>query len=297
MPVWNPPAAVGLTYGYDNPVRTSPCVPLPQTGAAPLAINGAAGAWGSWVEVTAGEAAAYILAQVVCVIIPVASEVWWIQLGTGAADSESPIATVAGATLVAGAGSIPLHNQTFRLPPFLLAANTRLACRARASPGTTVNDLRTTVIVNAWPSPPAGFITGWDGDTYLEGNAGNLQLITPAIPGSTNVASAASANGYGAWVPFIASASQRLRIIGVQSHFVIAARTAHFQVGTGAADSEVAHELTSAPGWATLNSMGWCPFPRGVDVAAGERVALRARDHHPAATNWPLSLVYEQVSV
>lgn len=289
-------AGGGAVLAWEQPYRDNPCIPLPQTGASPTVGAPAPPAWSAWTQITAGEAAAYTLVQLcVAAVVLVGSRIF-IQLGVGAAGAESVIYEVADRTEISGAGATPLTGYYYRLPPYRLAASTRLAFRVRQT-ASTANDVRLGVVVHAQASPLAG-AQPFDGDAYAAGSASSLQLVTPAIPAILSVTAGTPANTYGAWREFIAAAATRLRPIAVHGSSSAAGGTVtnHFQVGTGAAGAETPHEIASVPGNGAFTIPHYPHFARPVDVLAGERVALRLRST-TAGQIRNVALIYETVPV
>jgi hypothetical protein len=271
-----PPAGGGgAAFPAIRPTRNAnPSVSLPQTGY----INGwntpAAPSWSAWQQITAGEASPYILDKLHLNVMAYTGLSWWVQLGIGAADNEVDFATFGGSLMAAGTDPYIVFPVHFNLDGYRLPAGTRLSIRSRHT-SAAANDSRFSAVVIAMPDPPL-FSPDWDEETY---RAGGVAAITryPAVPNYTAVLSG-TANNWGNWVEFIASAPSHLLVYTLEDYVGALLQYCHrFQIGIGASGQEVAHELTATPTRATAGAytIGAWPLPRQVEVLQGERVCVR----------------------
>lgn len=135
-------------------------------------------------------------------------------------------------------------------------------------------------------------------------NAGHALL--PAGPAvGTDVASAAGANTYGAYVQFRAAAGNAIYIRGLHVSSKLASDTdtlyAQFMIGTGGAAAEVAvSEVNTAQNEGTTGDgiMPMIPIWPWIAVAASTRIAVKSADLSGNAISWPVKLaVIDQANV
>jgi len=292
LPIIAGPSAI---LAWNQPYRSNPCVPLPQTGTNPSVAAPATPNWSAWTQITAGEAADLTLIQLSAAATILKSNRIFLQLGVGAAGSETIIYENADRVAISGAGALPLPGFFYRLPPYKLTAGTRLSFRIRQTTA-TAGDVTIGVVVHAQASPLAG-AQPFDGDTYATGSPNSTQLIIPAIPSTITMTSGGAPDAYGAWYEFIAAAATRLRPIAAVSPMLAAGNgTTHLQIGTGAAGLETPHELASFVYDGAFTAAHHAAFARAADIRAGERVALRMRSD-TASLSTPTALIYETVPV
>lgn len=225
--------------------------------------SGTAFANSSWVELTASVSAASVLTGIVVTPANVSVE-FEVDIGTGAAASETPIATYRGATIDNIGGQAPL---VFPIPIDNIASGARLSVRIRKS-GTSTS---------AW-----GFAV-----TYLLKPITGTLLVTAsptlsapaAAAGVSVVSGTAWANG--SWVTLIASTSSAIVLIAVQAKAPAGVAEWELDIGVGAAASEVVI-TTLRFNWNASGGGDGCPLvlllPAPLDnIATATRVSARAR--------------------
>ncbi len=127
----------------------------------------------------------------------------------------------------------------------------------------------------------------------------NGPALYPAGPGlGTAVASSASANVFGAWVEFDASAASDRIIHGVSIDRNAAGGEPEYvgvDVGVGAGGSEVSigeTRLEREAGVVNLRNAEYLPFEVGLKVSTGERVSARTSDNKATPAGHVITLHY-----
>ena len=222
------------------------------------------------------------------------------EIATGAATSEAPYATntyLSEKLIVdTGASTQALSNIGITVPigPTVIPSGTRIAHRARTS--LAAADI--TVGVNAYI---AGYQAGavparYPMYSYRGHHAGIHKSISKQIPiaGATlPIVESTWASGYGAWSEVIASAESDLFIWSIGKEILSSSNQAsYFEIGVGAATSEVPIGRLGSPGAVYMNShMQYFIVP--LLIKAGERVAIR---HKGATTSGQTVVVnYEEL--
>jgi hypothetical protein len=257
----------GLAVGYRNPQRGQPCRIIPNlannTGIAP-----SADAWSAWAQVSAGEAADYIIAAAHYGWISQVNDVMHFQIGIGAAGAEVPIAEWEDGTTISGTGALPVPARTRQLPYVKVAAGTRIAARcydevhgAGGAGGVGIYLCLLPAIGLAWDT--------WD-DRYAAGTRSEGGVRAPAVP---NYIALAVLN---TWVEVVAAASQEQLIVAMQRYPTNSPRASQYDVGIGAAGAEVPMEsCADVQVQAVVGTWGNMDLCRPVRVHAGERIAVR----------------------
>lgn len=258
-------AAGGLAVGFENPARNQPERIVPFQANPTLRLAGL-NAWSVWQQITAGEAADYVLAgmQVNYLVLDAGNINY--QLGIGPAGAEVPIFEWGTAHNIGGAvGTQPLVGAYVRTPFIKIPAATRIAVRTYwATAGVT--QPRCGVYLALLPL--AGLTWSAWSDAYPQGTRATSQSRTPAVPNFINVAAA----GY---TQILAAAPSDLLLYAVTGD---KAGIIHGQlaVATGAAGAEVDHAILPMGG--CLLNFFWYGYTmpcRPVLIHAGERVAAR----------------------
>ena len=279
---WAAPSQGGPPVGFPaiRPTRNgSPSISFPATGNGVIIVVPAGTDWSSWVQLTAGEAAAYVLAHLNARCWHRQGRPLYIQLGAGADPSSNIVGewydSNCGLTIDAAAH----YAQQFDPDGYTLPASTALSARVKAAITATADWNQVGLAAVAMPLP-LGFAPDWDEQAYREG-VSRVERV-PAI-GSTISLTTGAVDQWGAWVELMASASGHQLVQGIE----VASSGSppppysdtRVRVGIGpTSDNVVPHEATHFPrGTANAGTVGYFRLPRPVEVLAGDRVWLSAK--------------------
>jgi hypothetical protein len=276
---WSAPSQGGEPVGFPaiRPTRNgSPSVSFPATGNGVIVVAPAGTDWSSWVQLTAGEAAAYVLAHLNARCWHRQGRPLYIQLGAGA----DPASNIVGEWYDSNCGltidAAAHYGQQWETNGYTLPASTALSARVKAAITCIADYNQVGLAVIAMPLP-LGFTPDWNEEAYRQGVT---QVKRVPDIGSTISLTTGAADQWGDWVELIASASGHLLIQGIEVASSGANPPPHsdmrLRVGTGpTSDSVTAQEATHFPR-ATTNSgpVGYLRLPRPVEVLAGDRVWL-----------------------
>lgn len=219
-----------------------------------------------------------------------------IQIATGAADSEVPIAEghVLATVLVAGTitGLAICTGRTIFFQPTFIPKSTRIACRASSNSTFAVYTYMYLVGYRAsqfglplkYLSDQSGYIKGLKGVT-------KASCVYPS-PGTINVTSGSPRWTYGSPVEFIASATNPILITGAIACQNTTQNGAQLKICLGSAGNEVAHSKVGFAGISIVSGGG--PYgdsylPRPLFVKPGERVSVILASYN-ANTAYPIAL-------
>lgn len=261
------PAQSGVYYVRDNPEIIVP------VDADPITLTTGSG-WTAWTEVTAGLASDLVLTRVLAAVAP--STVYAdgrVEVGIGAAGSEVAIAEstwLRSLLATSGAGGSALNPE--RVVPYLIAAGTRIALRARERSGGAAT-VRVYLQGYLGGGPTVQSLARLQQD-YMNGTLTVASLTIPETAGI--VLNSYVAWAWTAWAQALASAPTDLLVYGFGSGqpgaTFYSGGGGLIQLGVGAAGSEVA-----------VGAAGYCYgtkpmlFGHPVLVEAGERVAVRQK--------------------
>jgi len=272
--------------------------------AASAAVNvGASWAWGSWFQVVASCPNDFVLVGIMAYEIVSSTAtpnvvIYQLEIGTGAAASESTIAAVGSGILATSSGSAEtkntIHDTMHFVTPTFIPSGTRIAARATSSVASGF--LMAVMLMGYDARDYAQMLRQPRHDRYLRGRQGRAAAVYPSA-GVTTVSSLASVWGYGSWVEFDASAEYPLLVKGIVSGHTDSSLHAVFDVGVGAASSEVTHlrlpfasrQVFPGPG------LGISYAYRPMLVRPGERTAVRVKDSSSLVKNYSVMLLVDEV--
>lgn len=221
------------------------------------------------------------------------------EIAIGAATSEAPFASFIFQSEKfiqnpgVGTQAIAAVGVTGRIGPTLIPSGTRIAHRGRIS----LADSDANTIVGVYLAGYQGgkipsFYSPYSHRAHLMGIHKAQSKNTPS-GSSLAITESSFASGYGAWAEVIASADSDLLITGIsKSLATIAGKSHYFEIGVGAATSEVPIGRMGIPGVIVANSnQQWFPYP--LFVKKGERVAIRSKSTDTIATQ--VNVNYEEV--
>jgi len=267
---------------------------------------GAGGSWafGSWIQIIASIANDFVLTQVQLYEVATFTSgpllaLLQMEIGVGAAASESAIATIASGLGGASDGTTEnktlFTNKTHFVAPTFIAAGSRVAQRAATNlTGGVVGGIK---------------LVGYDARDFetLRRQPRNERFLRSYLTtsqgadvdptlGVNTVSSAASAWGLGSWVEFVATASKPRLVKGVIASTTSASVHPTFEIGTGAGGSEITRGRVPLTGRAGLPpAPGVAYFYRPVLVKPGERIAVRVKDNSGAAISYSVMLLTDEV--
>lgn len=238
--------------------------------------SGTAWASSAWAQLTASTSSAITLAGIT--VNPGTANDFEVDIGTGAAGSETVVATLGGAVRSAVGSDYFLP---FPIAISNVATSTRVAVRMRKA-GTGTTAWRFTLWYYA--NPVAGNVTT---------TANASQIIPTAAVGASITPSATPWANPASWTQLIASTSSAIIVGGVVINPGVATEEWEVDLGTGAASSESV--ITTIRGRnATLTGGAWYfPFENPLDnIATSTRVAARIRASGTTATAWTIKMIY-----
>ncbi len=258
-------------------------------GAVSIGQNpGVSGAWSAYSQIIAAASLTYpfvlcgayvILAFVLTNQGTLAGQLN-LQIATGAASSEVPIAEGHGGLLLAPGGTgqtvSAMTGFTVFFQPQLIPASTRIAMRS-----STTSSVTTPISVYLFGYDARSFapaLNHREALRYIQGLKPQTQgSYTWPSPGATAVTGGNPAWAYGAAVQYIASAASPLFITGLFGSALLAAIRAQVKIGIGAAGSEQWMSMVGLPNTAsTAGPFCDCWLPRPLLVKAGEAVSIAA---------------------
>jgi hypothetical protein len=279
---WSAPSQGGEPVGFPaiRPTRNgSPSVSFPATGNGVIVVAPAGTDWSSWVQLTAGEAAAYVLAHLNARCWHRQGRPLYIQLGAGA----DPASNIVGEWYDSNCGltidAAAHYTQQYDLDGHTLPASTALSARVCAAITCTADYNQVGLAVVAMPLP-LGFAPDWDEEAYRQGVT---QVKRAPDIGSTISVPTGGVDQWGAWVELIASASGHLLVQGIEVTSSGSPPPPYsdirIRVGIGpTSDNVVAQEATHmARGTANAGALGYCRLPRPVEIEQGDRVWLSTK--------------------
>lgn len=250
-----------------RPTRNGqPSIGFPENGMGVFVSAPADTSWSSWVELTPGKSFDCVLECANVVMAHRETRDCFIQLGVG--NTPVPIAEYweqCSGTITGNLSTSKQYCVNQKLP-----VNTPLYFRIRSRVACTPDYNIAGVAVMATEDPPE-FSENWDEESYKNGGVYGIELI-PVIPNFTSVVSGAI-DGWGNWVRFINSASNRLLVVGANLLTIATPpppySMGHLMIGI----NQVGQEVASFPKIAA-NSSGGGNFylPRPVEVLPGEAV-------------------------
>ena len=221
------------------------------------------------------------------------------EIATGAATSEVPFASfiLQSEKFISNPGAstqaIAALSQTVRIGPKLIPSGTRIAHRGRMSlADTDCNDILGVYLAGYKGGQVPPFYSPYSHRAHLTGIHSAQSKNTPS--GSRlGVTESAFVSGYGAWTEVIASAASDLFITGIsKSLSTVGAKHHYFEIGVGAATSEVPIGRMGLPSSTVANSnQQWFPYP--LLVKKGERVAIRVKGTDTTAIE--VNVNYEEI--
>lgn len=261
--------ARGMNVGWENPARGQPERIIPNNNDNAI-VTAVANAWTPWTEISSGEVADYILAGIQYSHILLTTGNLDIQVGIGAAGTETSIYDIASPYLFANppVAGVPFVSHYERTAFIKIAAHTRISFRVYwKNPGT--------------PNPPdvgiylallpySGLLWSPWNDSYAAGNRATKSLRTPAVPNFISVSDVS-------YSQIIASAATNLLLHAVYSDATGTSRViAQLAIATGAAGAEINHAVLpfSSPEIA-LRGMAYSRPCRPILINAGERIAAK----------------------
>ncbi len=279
---WAAPSRGGPPVGFPaiRPTRNgSPSVSFPATGNGTIIVAPEGIAWSSWVQLTAGEAAAYVLAHLNARCWHRQGRPLYIQLGAGADPASNIVGewydSNCGLTINASAS----YSQQWELNGHTLPASTALSARVKAAISAVADYNQVGLAVVAMPLPLT-FAPDWDEQSYREG-VSQVKRV-PDIPSTISLTTGA-VDEWGAWVELIASVSDHQLLQGVEVPSAGSPPPPHsdirLRVGTGpTSDNVTPQEATHLPrAVITTGAVGYYRLPRPVELVQGDRVWLAAK--------------------
>lgn len=277
-------------------------------GASPAAQNpGVSWAWSTWAQMTAGlsyplllthlsvSATFYYTAAVSSTFEPVQ-----IQIGTGAAGSETGIGEIGTSFFVLLSGTTPsVYLQTssnFPVTPTIIPANTRIAIRSTERYSAVLFALSYYLYgYNATKySLPLYFRDLTQIEQLLKGLRTKKARITPLAGVSPYIISGAGAWVLGSWVQIIASADKDLLVTGLVHTPTTVSRWSQYQIGVGAVGSEQAMSTIGISG-GTGSGVGAYYLPRPLLVKKGESVSVRSKSSGSSIYSY-VNLLYNELT-
>ena len=249
------------------------CVPSAAVGVS--VTEGTSWAHGSWVEITASAPANAVLAGILVTGGSFNNDEREVDIGIGAASSETVIATFRQ-----GLGN---SGNTAQYPPMMLPVpisgigGQRIAARARRAGAGGAIGVKVLYLDN--PSEP---IT----------TAQPLRCLPSAAAG-VGIAGAGTAWANSSWVEVSSSLPTQVALAGLAFTTNTGADHFIFEFGIGAAGSEVSiGEVRGSNGTAMGWASTWLWLPGLKSIPAGTRLAVRLRKSGTGTNTWTAAILY-----
>jgi len=271
---------------YWNPQRLDPDIILPSGGIAASVVCGA-GAWGAWGVIQAASAADYVLVTAQFSKVVAGSGSFWVEVGIGPLQGESPIAAFGDHVFFSGAGASGVVSRTYRLEPHLIPAGSRIVARGWDTTGNASSRIMLSLIR---ASPLATWYSPWP-NTYIGGGRATNLWRSPAVAGWTGIT-----NPAGGWTTVLAVAPNDLLFNACEFDPTNAGggQGNVLELAVGAAGAE--QILSRVPIGAVCvlaYCLGYCEAGRKGIIFSGERVS--ARMGFGPAGPWRMGFYFESV--
>jgi hypothetical protein len=253
-------------------------IPAAATGAT-LTMTASWGT-GTWVEVTAATAAAWLLSGISMLTVGAAGDTfeWEIEVGTGAGGAEAVVCTFRGVHR----SSVREQPSNCWLPILLdnIANGVRVAIRGRKS---TAANRTWQVKLHYYEKP----VTGTVSTTAVP------QISYPAAAVGASITPNASGWVNSAWAQLIASTPAALVVPAITVNPGVVDVDAEIDIGTGTVGNEVVVDTIRIGSDAALLGHPWVlrMWPPLDNIGSGVRVAVRLRKTGTDTTAWVVGMM------
>lgn len=250
------------------------------SGAQPPTVTAGAGAWtyGSWVEVIASAAADLHLAGLVLAAFSLPPSNFEVQIGIGAGGSEAGLHTFR--TDLRNT-AVETKNQfaLFPVPVGGITAGDRVSVRIRSSSGSESIDIGLATYAS---------LTDTD---HLTSKA---MVSAPSGANSASITPSGTAWNYSAWTEVFSGAAVETAILGLVLRGPVASEQLEYEIGFGAAGSEVPKTMIRTHQDSSADFGGFRNFylPAAHPVPANTRVAVRLRKTGTSTTVHSVAMLY-----